>query len=224
MKIIRLCLILIAAFPALALSADELPREAVCVVCKVREGTTKPEKVVASSDYEGKPYYFCSKPCKEAFDKDPASYLPPALPRPAPNFTATDLKGVTVSLEDYRGRVLLLDFWATWCKPCVKTIPGLQKLHEQRAGKDFTVLGVSIDEKGEKKVKAFVAKHGITYPVLLDAGDAPAYQTYGVRVIPAMFLIDQKGQIVRQWIGEADQTEVEATVAGLLGESAKKSD
>jgi peroxiredoxin/YHS domain-containing protein len=195
------------------------PKEAVCAVCRVHEGTTAPEKVVAFSEYQGATHYFCSKKCKETFESDPEAYLPPVLPRPAPNFTLPNLTGEKVSLENFRGKAVLLDFWATWCKPCVKSMPALQKLHDQFASKNFTVLGISTDEDGKKKVEAFIKKHKIAYPVLLDAEANPAWETYKVKVIPMMFLIDQKGQIVRKWVGEADMKDVENAVAGLVGKS-----
>ncbi len=195
------------------------PKEAVCAVCRVHEGTTAPEKVVAFSEYQGATHYFCSKKCKESFDSDPEAYLPPVLPRPAPDFALNNLAEKKVSLENFRGKVVLLDFWATWCKPCVKSMPALQKLHDQFASKNFTVLGISTDEDGKKKVEAFIKKHKIAYPILLDAEANPAWEAYKVKVVPMMFLVDPKGQIVRQWVGEADMKDVENAIAGLVGKS-----
>jgi len=197
----------------------QIPKEAPCAVCRITEGATEPEKVVATSDYQGDIYYFCSQKCKEDFDADPVAYIPPVLPRPAPNFTLANLAGEKIVLENFRGKIVLLDFWATWCKPCVKSMPALQKLHEAFASKGFSVVGNSIDENGKKKVGAFIAKHKIAYPILLDADENPAWEAYKVKVIPAMFLIDRRGQIVKQWIGEADFKEVESAVASLLGKN-----
>jgi len=194
----------------------QTPKEAICVVCRITEGATKPEKVVAASEYQKTTYYFCSKKCQEAFDADPAAFQPPALPRPAPNFALKNLTGETVALEKHRGKVVLLDFWATWCKPCVKSMPALQKLHAQFAARDFSVLGISTDEKGGKAVESFIKKHKITYPILLDAEENPAWEAYKVKVIPMMFLVDRQGQIVKQWIGETDIKEVERAVVSLL--------
>jgi peroxiredoxin len=194
----------------------QTPKEAICVVCQITEGTTKPEKVVATSEYQKTTYYFCSKKCKEEFDADPTAFLPPVLPRPAPNFALKNLTGETVVFEKYRGKVVLLDFWATWCKPCVKSMPALQKLHEQFAAKDFSVWGISTDENGKKVVEPFIKKHKITYPILLDAEENPAWDAYKVKVIPMMFLVDRKGQIVKQWVGETDMKEIENAVVLLL--------
>jgi len=196
----------------------QTPKTAICAVCKITEGATEPEKVTASSEYQGAKHYFCSQKCKEEFDADPAAYLPPVLPRPAPDFILQNLADEKIALENFRGKVVLLDFWATWCKPCAKSMPMLQKLHDQFAPKDFKVLGISIDENGGKKVKAFVAKHKIVYPILLDAEENPAWEAYKVKVIPMIFLVDRKGQIVKQWIGETDMKEVERAVVGVIDE------
>jgi peroxiredoxin len=161
-------------------------------------------------------YYFCAQKCKEEFDADPVAYLPPVLPRPAPNFALANLTGKKIALENFRGKAVLIDFWATWCKPCVKSMPALQKLHDKLSPHGFTVLGISIDEEGRKKVEAFIQKHQIAYPILLDAETNPAWEAYKVKVIPAMFLVDQQGRIVRQWTGEADMKEVESAASSLL--------
>lgn len=205
-------LLFLFSFPVFA----QTPEKAICAVCRVLEGTNEPEKVVATADYQGQKYYFCAKKCKKLFEQEPASYVPPEFPRPAPNFSVTSLTDETVTLENYKGKVVLLDFWATWCKPCVQTMPSLQKLHDRFSTKNFSVLGISIDERGEKKVKAFAKKHRLTYPIFLDAKTNPAWESYNVKVIPAMFLIDASGQIVQQWTGEPDFKEVERVVENLL--------
>ncbi len=209
--------IIVAAYPIYA----QTPKEAICAVCRLTEGATKPEKVVATSEYQETAYYFCAPKCKEEFDADPLAYLPPVLPRPAPDFALNNLADEKVSLKNFRGNVVLLDFWATWCKPCVKSMPVLQKLHDQFAPKNFIVLGISTDEDGKKKVEPFIKKHQIAYPILLDAEENPAWEAYKVKVIPLMFLVDPKGQIVRQWVGEADMKEVERAVAELTGKGDK---
>jgi len=217
MKIIRLVVVCIVNLLIMPLSLfSQTPKEAICAVCRITEGATKPEKVVATSEYQKTTYHFCSKKCKEEFDADPSAYLPPVLPRPAPNFALKNLSGESITLENYRGQVVLLDFWTTWCKPCVKSMPALQKLHEQFAAKGFSVVGISTDENGRKAVEPFIKKHKITYPILLDAEENPAWEAYKVKVIPMMFLVDQKGQIVKQWVGETDMKEVERAVMGWL--------
>jgi peroxiredoxin/YHS domain-containing protein len=217
MKIAHVVFICVANLLILPRPArPQMPKEAICAVCRITEGATKPEKVVATSEYQKATHYFCSPKCKEEFDADPAAYLPPVLPRPAPGFAIKNLTGETVALENYRGKVVLLDFWATWCKPCVKSMPALQKLHDRFATKNFSVLGISIDENAKKVVAPFLKKHKITYPILFDAEENSAWEAYKVKVIPMMFLVDSQSQIVQQWVGETDMKEVERVVVSLL--------
>ena len=195
-----------------------IPEKALCVVCALKEGQTEFEKVRAHSNHEGKAYYFCSDGCKEEFDLDPAGYLPPQLPRPAPAMVVETLAGEDVALENFKGQWVLLDFWATWCKPCVEMMPELQKLSETYADKGLVVLGVSIDEDKNriKKIERFVDKVGVSYPIFSDAKQAPAWHMFNVKVLPSLFLIDQDGQIVAQWIGKIDHKKVQDEVASRM--------
>jgi len=192
-------------------------REALCVVCAVKEGATAVEPVKATRTYEGREYSFCSAACARAFDAEPAAYVPPDLPRPAPEFTVRDLDGKTVSSASLRGKVTLLDFWATWCVPCVKNAPELSRLHRDWSGRGFQVLGVSIDEGGAKKVRPFLKKHAVSYPIALDGGKPTAWQSFRVKAVPAAYLIDAEGNIVRQWLGRVDPAEIEAALSELIG-------
>lgn len=200
-------------------SAAAPPKKAICRVCQVHEGEDEPEKVVASTTYEGQDYHFCSEKCKATFAEDPVAYLPPVLPRPAPAFTLKGLDGQEVASKSLQGKAVLVDFWATWCQPCVTAMPRLEKLHSQLAGKGFAVVGVSIDEgaEGQKKAQEFVKKRKIEYPMYLDATQTPAWSVFHVRAIPAMFLIDAQGRVVRQWTGKIDLAEVEKAARDLVG-------
>lgn len=216
-------LVLLAAplAPAIAaegamLRATELPKEALCAVCAVHEGTTDLEKVVASSEHDGTTYYFCDKGCKEAFDADPAAYAKPQFPRPAPGVTLTNLAGERVSLASYAGRPLLVDFWATWCKPCVKVMPELDKIATEFAPKGLAVVGIATDEEGASKVKPFLAKHRFGYTFLLDSKEDPAWKAFRVKVMPTLMLIDAEGQIVAQWTGKVNSDDVRGAIADLL--------
>lgn len=142
--------------------------------------------------------------------------MPPVLPRPAPPFTVNTLTGEAVTQASFRGQVLLLDFWTTWCKPCVRTLSRLQKMHDRFAASGFSDVGIVIKEKGVKAVQSFRQKHKITYPIFMDDADKPAWKTYRVKVIPAMFLIDRQGQIVQQWVNEPDFNEVTAAIRRLV--------
>ncbi len=199
-----------STFPA----QDKKPDKALCMVCALK-GETELEKVRAQSAYEGKDYYFCSKGCKKEFDADPVGYLPPVLPRPAPNFVVETLKGKDVFLKDFENKLLILDFWASWCTPCLKIMPELEKLYEQFGEEGLAVIGVSIDEgkDSKKKINKFLKKVDVSYPIFWDAKNAPAWYQLNVKAIPALFLIDENGQIVAQWTGIIDHAALAAEVA-----------
>ena len=213
------CLLLLGV----AVQAAEAPRSdaktAVCPVCKLQEGETEAEPVKATSKFKGETYGFCSKQCKTSFEQDPEAYLPPVLPRPAPAFTVKGLDNKKdVPFQSIAtGKPVLLDFWATWCAPCIGAMPELEKLHRQHAAKGFSVVGISIDED-PRKARKFAEQKKLAYPVYLDTARNPAWAAYHVRVIPAMFLIDGEGRVVQQWVGtKTDFKEVEAAVAKLMG-------
>lgn len=192
---------------------NELPKAAACVVCAAKGSAHGEEKPAAGVRYKGKSYYFCGVKEVAEFMKDPESFMPPLLPRPAPAFSFKNLAGESVKLADLKGKVVVVDFWATWCKPCIETMPEMQKLYDKHADKGMTVLGVSIDEEGEKKVKPFLSKRKFTYPIVLDSDST--WKAFGVHAIPAVFLIDKDGQIVKQWTGKPDKKEVESAILAL---------
>jgi len=205
--------------PSLLLAQDKtLPEKALCIVCALKSGENELEKVRAHSEHEGETYYFCSEGCKEEFDADPAGYAAPQFPRPAPAIVVETLAGEDMALEDYRGQWVLLDFWATWCKPCVEMMPQLQKLSANHADKGLVVLGVAIDEDKNriKKIERFVDKVGVSYPIFSDAKENPAWHMFKVKVLPTLFLIDREGQIVAQWIGKVDHKKVASEVASRM--------
>ena len=210
----------IAAWPALVAPPVAAAAEmALCVVCQAKEGEASPEEVVAWRTFEGKRYGFCSEGCAKEFDADPASFLPPVLPRPAPELGLVDLSGAPLTLAALAGRFVLVDFWATWCKPCAKTMPGLQSLHDKYGARGFTVVGVSIDEGDARgKVTKFLAKKKLTYPNGLDGGKAgaTAWERWNVKAVPAAFLLDREGRIVAQWTGAADAAAIEKELAARL--------
>ncbi|CAB1064351.1 Thiol:disulfide oxidoreductase TlpA [Olavius sp. associated proteobacterium Delta 1] len=122
---------------------------------------------------------------------------------PAPNFTLPDLNGKMVSLADYKGQVVLLNIWATWCAPCVAEMPSMEKLHQALKDEKFVILAVSIDESGADAVLPFMKKHRLSFPALTDAAGTikNLYQTTGV---PESFIIDKDGRIVEKVIGPRD--------------------
>ena len=121
----------------------------------------------------------------------------------APNFSLPDLEGKTVSLTDFKGKVVLLNIWATWCAPCVAEMPSMEKLYQELKGEDFELLAISVDEEGAEAVKPFMEKHKLSFPVLLDTkGEIKnLYQATGV---PESFIIDKNGMIVEKIIGPRD--------------------
>ncbi|MEO5617224.1 MAG: redoxin domain-containing protein [Candidatus Eisenbacteria bacterium] len=197
--------------------ASSAPRSAVCLVCAVKEGATEVEAVKASRTYQGREYGFCSAACAKAFDADPAAFVPASLPRPVPGFKVRDLDGRLVSSASLRGKITLLDFWATWCVPCVKNAPELNRLHREWSGRGFQVLGISIDEGGVKKVRPFLKRHAVKYPLVVDSEKPSAWSSFRVKAVPAAYLIDAEGNIVRQWLGRVDPAEVEKALTGMLG-------
>ena len=116
-----------------------------------------------------------------------------------------------VSLADFKGQVVLLNIWATWCGPCVEEMPSMQKLHQELKDEKFVILAVSIDESGAKVVLPFMEKHKLTFPALVDSAGTlkSLYQTTGV---PESFIIDKKGNIVEEVIGPRDWA-----AAGAIG-------
>lgn len=202
----------LATPPAAALAA---PKKAPCAVCSVREGSG-PEAVKATATYQGKEYPFCTEKCRAEFLKDPQAFLKSTAPRPAPAFSLKSLTGETVSLSAYKGKVVLLDFWATFCGPCIKAMPKLQKLNDQHAAAGFAVLGIATDEEGAKLVAPVAAKTKVKYPILIS--DTAAWKDYGVTTLPALFLIDREGRIVKQFGGGTEHKTIEQEVQRLLAQ------
>ncbi len=112
--------------------------------------------------------------------------------KPAPEFTLKDGSGKTVKIEDYRGKVVLLDFWATWCHGCKQEIPWFAEFQRKYGDKGLAVVGVSMDEGGWKVVKPFLAEAKVPYQILL--GDDATFRRYGLTNMPDTFLIDRQGK------------------------------
>lgn len=134
----------------------------------------------------------------------------------AADFTLSDLQGNSVRLSSLKGKVVLIDFWATWCSPCREEIPHFKELYAAYRPKGLEIVGISLDE-GEAVVKPFVKENGIGYPVVM--GNSQIVQAYGgVRGIPTTFLIDKKGQIAKKYIGYHEKAEFERQIQALLAE------
>jgi peroxiredoxin len=140
----------------------------------------------------------------------------------APGFRATTLTaGDTVSLDRYKGQIVLLNVWATWCQPCEAEIPSMQKLHEALGPKGLKIVAVSIDKDPPDEVQAWIAKRHVTFQVLQDQTGKiqQIYQTTGV---PESFILDKNGVIVKKVIGAIEWTEpgTEALLSRLLDQRA----
>ncbi len=124
----------------------------------------------------------------------------PRIRLDAPSFTLPDLDGRPVRLSDFRGKVVLLNFWATWCAPCLEEMPDMQALWEQRREEGFVILAVAADRGSRGPVAAFTRKLALTFPVLLDP-DGDVRNRYEVAALPMSYLIGRDGRISGRVIG-----------------------
>jgi thiol-disulfide isomerase/thioredoxin len=134
---------------------------------------------------------------------------------PAPGWKLTDLNGRNVNFSDFRGKVVILDFWATWCVPCRVEIPHFVELQKQYGAKGVAVIGVSLDEQGPDVVKRFVKQFEVNYSIVI--GNEKIAEKYGgIVALPTTFVIDRQGRIVNQHIGYDDKAVFEKEIQSLL--------
>ena len=127
----------------------------------------------------------------------------------APDFQLWDLEDQAVSLSDYRGGVVLINFWATWCGPCRVEMPAMESLYREFDRKDFEILAVSTDPQGAAVTRPFKESLGITFPILHDS-DFRVGVAYGARTLPMTFLVDRRGIIMHRIFGARDWHSPEA--------------
>jgi peroxiredoxin len=141
----------------------------------------------------------------------------PVVGKPAPHFELPDLSGKTVRLTDFKGRAVLLNFWATWCGPCTAEMPSLNALAATFKDKGLVVLAVSVDSS-TKPVRNFLKKPDATLTVLMDSDKEVFFDLYAVMGLPTSFLIDGNGVIVEKFIGERDwnAAEIRNSIADIV--------
>jgi cytochrome c biogenesis protein CcmG/thiol:disulfide interchange protein DsbE len=146
---------------------------------------------------------------------------PPTERHPAPDFRLEALAGGESALADQAGRWVLVNFWATWCKPCVHELPALERLHRDYGPKGLAVLAVNVDRGRRRHVADYAARLGLTLPVLLDP-DGDARRDYEVRALPTTYLIGPDGRIAGRVLGDLpwDDADHRAAFDRLLGEGA----
>jgi peroxiredoxin len=155
-----------------------------------------------------------------AADAARAALVARAERRPAPGVTAKDDSGRTVGLQSYRGKVLLLDFWATWCGGCKQELPWFHEFQEKFGKKSFAVAAVSMDEEGWSAAKPYVESLKLGIRVALD--DGATSKRYALKEMPAAFLIDRDGRLAGKYIGVVDREDMDANIRALLAERRSK--
>jgi peroxiredoxin len=142
--------------------------------------------------------------------------------KPAPDFTLKDADGKAVKLSDYKGKVVLLNFWATWCGPCKIEIPWFMDFEQAYKDKNFAVLGVSLDEDGWDAVKPYIQQKKINYRVMI--GTEQIAQLYGeVDSLPTTFMIDREGRVAAVHIGLVSKSDYLHDILDLLGTPQRES-
>jgi cytochrome c biogenesis protein CcmG/thiol:disulfide interchange protein DsbE len=135
----------------------------------------------------------------------------------APEFTLQNLNGDEVKLSDFSGKLVFVNFWATWCPPCRAEIPGFIKMYDKYKDQGLEIIGISTDREGKEIVKQFVEKNKVNYPVLMY--DMKVISAYGgITGIPTTFIVNQKGEIVNKYVGfpgdEAFEEEIKKWLPG----------
>lgn len=143
---------------------------------------------------------------------------PPNYKGGAANSELMSTTGQKIKLSDYKGKVVLVDFWATWCPPCRKGIPDLISLKNEFKGKDFEIIGISVDQENTvNEVVPFMKQYGINYPVVYY--DPSALASFGtVESIPTSFILDKNGKVVSSYVGLTEKSNFERDIKKALGE------
>jgi len=152
---------------------------------------------------------------KDAGPDSDLSAIPVKVNYPAPELNLTDLGGNPTSLADYRGKVVLVNLWATWCPPCKEEMPALETFYRKHAGDGFSVVAVN-DGDPTADVVQFVKDYGLTFPVWLDPAYTATEKAFKTLNLPSSFVIDRNGQIVLSWVGGVNLRTLEKYVAPII--------
>jgi cytochrome c biogenesis protein CcmG/thiol:disulfide interchange protein DsbE len=164
-----------------------------------------------------------------AFGGDAMNYVSPLDGKPAPNFALQNLGGSKVSLASYKGKAVMINFWATWCGPCKVETPWIVELRDKYAAQGFEVLGVDTEgddlqasdkagwAKAETNANKFVAEMKVPYPVLLD-GDSISRDYGGLDDLPASFFVDRSGKVVAASVGLTSESDIEGNIKKALAD------
>ena len=128
-----------------------------------------------------------------------------------PDFSYTDIDGRIHKLSDYRGKWVLVNYWATWCPPCLEELPELEVFHDSHKDKDAVVLGLNMEDIGADRLRAFVEEQFLSYPILM-AGSKPREVLGRVPGLPTSFLVNPEGEVVARQVGPVDGKSIESFI------------
>ena len=143
------------------------------------------------------------------------SAVPVKVNYPAPELTLSDTEGISHSLAEYRGQVVLVNLWATWCEPCTKEMPALQTFYEKHKDDGFVILAIN-DGEPREDVLQFAEEHDLTFPIWLDPTSIATTQAFKTIGLPTSFVIDRSAAVRFYWVGAIDQKTLEATISPIL--------
>lgn len=141
--------------------------------------------------------------------------------QPAPDFSLASLEGGTLKLSDFRGKAVLLNFWATWCEPCKIEMPWFVELQKKYGPQGLQILGVAMDDSGTKDISDFAKKMGVNYPIVVGK-EAVGDKYGGLPYLPSTFYIDRDGKVVERVFGLVSRSEIESDIQKALGSQVAK--